>query len=331
MKKNIDIKKILISAFLAVAMMAGVACNKKKTDNNITITEKDATEPTSNKNGEAADTESAKNNTTEAAIDITQEITTKKAEVTTKKQESATKKEHNTEVIKETTSKNNTDTDGFVNYVDGIKRVCIDPGHQGKGNNELEPVGPGSSEKKKKVSYGTSGVSTKIPEYELNLAVSLMLRDELIKRGYEVVMTRESNNVNISNVERAQFGNNSAADIAVRIHANGSNNNSVKGALTIYPSENNPYVSYLSKDSKALSEDIIEELCKTTGANNRGALPRDNYSGSNWSKIPVTIVEMGYMSNPDEDKLMATNDYREKIVKGVADGIDKYFANVSAY
>ncbi len=207
----------------------------------------------------------------------------------------------------------------------GKFKICIDPGHQGKGNNEQEPVGPGASETKKKVSYGTQGVSTKIAEYQLNLDVSLMLKAELIERGYDVFMIRESNDVNISNMERAIMGNESGADVAVRIHANGSDNQSVKGALTIYPSEKNPYVAYLSEDSRRLSESIINSLCSETGAKNRGALARDNYTGSNWSKIPVTIVEMGYMSNPEEDELMATEEYRKKIVKGIADGIDEYF------
>lgn len=209
------------------------------------------------------------------------------------------------------------------------KIIAIDPGHQAKGNPEKEPMGPGASKMKAKVSSGATGVATGIPEYKLNLAVSLKLKKELINRGYQVVMTRETNDVNISNVERAKIANNSGADLFIRIHANSLNNESVHGALTMCQTSKNPYNSQLYKKSSALSKAVVNGICGRTGFKNRGVQENDSMSGVNWCKLPVTIVEMGFMSNAEEDKKMATEECRDKIAKGIADGIDAYYAEGS--
>ena len=204
--------------------------------------------------------------------------------------------------------------------------VAIDPGHQRRANYDQEPLGPGSSETKAKVGSGTAGPWSHTQEYELNLAVSLLLREELERRGYRVVMTRTTHDVDISNVERAQLAADAGADILVRVHADGSSDPSVHGALTVCMTKNSPYCPGLYAESRRLSDEILNAMTAATGAKNRGVWETDTMTGVNWATMPVTIVEMGYMSNETEDRLMATEEYRLKLARGIADGIDRYFS-----
>jgi N-acetylmuramoyl-L-alanine amidase len=203
------------------------------------------------------------------------------------------------------------------------KVIGIDAGHQRQGNNGLEAIGPGASTKKPKVSGGTAGVFTKKPEFVLTLEIATKLKKKLINQGYKVVMTRTSHDVNITNIQRAQKLN-KKCNIAIRLHADGGPA-SAQGASALYAPASNPYVGKLAPKSKRLSECVLNAYCEATGIRSRGLSARNDLSGTNWSTIPVTLLEMGFMTNASDDRYMSSAEGQKKMVDGIAKGIEKYF------
>ena len=202
----------------------------------------------------------------------------------------------------------------------GVK-IGIDPGHQARGNNEKETVAPGSNKTKPKVSSGTAGVKTRIPEYKTVLEIALKLRDALVAQGAEVYMTRETHEVNISNQERAKMMNALGVDLVLRIHCDGADNHSKHG-IAVYCSKSNS----IAAESYRACEAILPAVCAATGAKENGIVCNDNYTGQNWSTVPCLMVECGFASNPDEDVLLNTEDYQWKLAEGLTQGIVDYIA-----
>ena len=205
--------------------------------------------------------------------------------------------------------------------------VVIDPGHQAQANGEKEPIGPGAREEKAKVTSGAQGVETGQEEHELNLQVALKLQQVLLERGYQVALTRTAADVDLSNAQRAQMANALQADVFIRIHANSAEDEEVSGVVTLCQTPEDPYDTGMYYESQALSQFVLEGMAKATGAKMQPVLETDTMTGINWCKVPVTIVEMGYLSNPKEDRLLQTEDYQQKLAHGIANGIDLFFTD----
>lgn len=202
--------------------------------------------------------------------------------------------------------------------------VVVDPGHQGPQDLSYEPIGPGSSTTKYKMSSGATGVSTGLAESLVDLQISLKLRDELEARGINVVMTRTSQDVNISNIERAQIANEAGAALFIRVHCDAIDSSSPHGIHVLYPVNIPGWTDDIYSASRRAAQLTQEALIEATGAYDRGLDERDDMTGFNWSDVPVIMPELGFMSNPEEDRLLASSDYQQKLAQAMAEAAVRF-------
>jgi N-acetylmuramoyl-L-alanine amidase len=207
-----------------------------------------------------------------------------------------------------------------ISYKLTNKIIVIDPGHSNKADTSKEPVSPDSSTLKYKQTGGAQGVSTKTPEYKINMDVALKLKSKLESNGFTVIMTKTDNTKTMSNIERAKLGNEADAGLVIRIHADSSDSKSPKGASMLVPASNQHTESFYNQ-SKLFGQVILNTVTNSVGMNNRGVVERDDMTGFNWSTVPVVLIEMGFLSNPEEDKNLSDADYQEKIAKAISEGV----------
>ena len=202
------------------------------------------------------------------------------------------------------------------------KIIEIDPGHADKPNLTKEKLAPGSTEMKIMDGGGAQGIVTKTPEYDVNMKVADKLKPLLEAKGYIVKMTKTSNSESLGNTERATIGNNDKANLVIRIHADSSDNGQVVGASMLVPSAINSDTKRIFAESKRCGNIVLNTLVKEVGMKDRGIAEHSDMTGFNWSKVPVILVEMGFLSNVQEDKNLSSDGYENKLAIGLADGID---------
>ena len=209
--------------------------------------------------------------------------------------------------------------------------VVIDPGHDLRGNSDTEPVGPGSSTQKIKDGGGTSGVDSGLREAELNMRVALRLRPLLERAGVRVVMTRtKTAGTSMGNIARARIANRAGAALFLRIHADGSSDPFARGTHVLYPAHRSGWTDDVYSASKRAATLVQRETRSALGFPDRGLQERTDFTGFNWSDVPVILVEMGFMTNPTEDRLLATAAYQRRAAVGMCRGTLRFLGRLPA-
>ena len=199
--------------------------------------------------------------------------------------------------------------------------IVIDPGHDLGANSATEPIGPGSSTLKIKDGGGTRGVVSGLSEAELNLRVALRLEPLLERAGVRVVMTRRTTaGTSMGNIARARIANRARADLFLRVHADGSTDRGVRGTHVLYPALLRGWTDDVYAASKHAAAVVQRETRSALGFPDRGLQERSDFTGFNWSNVPVVLVELGFMTNPTEDRLLATAAYQRRAARGLCRG-----------
>ncbi len=208
--------------------------------------------------------------------------------------------------------------------------VVIDAGHDLRGNSDTEPIGPGSSTRKIKDGGGTHGVVSGLTEAELNMRVAARLRPLLERAGVRVVMTRtETGRTSMGNIARARIANRAGAGLFLRIHADGSTDPSARGSHTLYPALRTGWTDDVYAETKRAARIVQSELVRALRFPDRGLQERSDFTGFNWADVPVILVEMGFMTNRTDDRLLATAAYQRRAAIGLCRGTLRFLGRPS--
>lgn len=180
--------------------------------------------------------------------------------------------------------------------------ICVDPGH---GFND-----PGAP----------STIYDDLMESDVNLAVALKLRDILVSRGFEVIMTHESNDTAVVSLlslnERCYMANSNDVDLYISLHCNSYEDDvSVSGIrLYHYTHASESSIRYAEKLSESISA-IFEKKCSVYSA---------NYQVCREVSMPSVLIEMGFITNKGDCDLFKDTDWQKNMATGIADGIEDY-------
>ena len=192
----------------------------------------------------------------------------------------------------------------FNDFKSSKKTIVMDAGHGGRD--------PGA--------IGFNGNYEK----DINLEITRKLKDELKSKGYKVVSTRD-NDEYVENIDRARLANKNRSRVFISIHANSmENNSSTNGIQVLYYPNRESTIGDLNNNE--LAGIMMNSLMNGTGAVDRGIIERPDLIVLNQTKMPAILVECGFISNENEEKLLLTDEYQNRIVDSIVDGLEGYFS-----
>ena len=184
--------------------------------------------------------------------------------------------------------------------------IVIDPGHGGKD--------PGA-------------VPNEVREKDINLSISNKLNEKLMAKGYSTFMTRDGD-YSVDLYDRPKIANEKNADIFISIHCNSCEGSTASGFETLYcPAESKKVAAY--GDNYLLAKIVQDELIKELNPKDRGVKERPNLVVLNRTEMPAILVENGFLSNPEDEKLLLDNNYQDRIAEAISRGIERYFNEIS--
>lgn len=162
-------------------------------------------------------------------------------------------------------------------------------------------------------------------EKDINLSIAMKIREQLNARGYEVLMTRESDET-LSLEERVKLANENGATIYISIHQNFSDEkpDEVNGIETYYSAES-------ELDSKRLAQLMQQQLTDSTDARDRNILANENLFVIRETNMPACLVETGFLSNKKECGLLVADDYQTQLAESIVSGVELYFHPKTMY
>ncbi len=199
--------------------------------------------------------------------------------------------------------------------------VCIDPGHQRKTQVETVRRAPNIAESVTTRIGSASGTATGRKESIVTLEISVLLRDMLLAEGATVVMTRDTQKTFVGMLERAYIPNEANADFVLRLHCN-SGNEWAQG-IQIYCPSDSSYAQEVAdlETYRAMGNTLLSAMKAATGKTRGGCTMNNSYVGNNWSMMPSFLVEMGYMSNQEEDYQLSSPVYQQWLAQGMVEGV----------
>ena len=193
--------------------------------------------------------------------------------------------------------------------------IVIDPGHQAETDETEESFFPGSTVGKARCTSGAVGVDINTKEYEVTLDVALVTKAYLEECGASVILTRDINDINLSNQERANLAVAASPDIFIRLHADAAPDSEISGVMIYVPDSG----SYVDSDKK-LADKLGALVADAQGTEYLGCISTNAYTGLNYaSSVKEVQLVMGFLSNSEDEARLNDPDNYYEIAAAIAE------------